>query len=297
MTEQVIEDIRATLIGTVRQLRSFDRIRTISGSPADQDAETGGTTPGGAPWSQQVQALALMRLAAAEDGLGAAATLLWHEYGCFSPWVLARFVLENAGLAWWLLEPSMPAWDRISRALTDRVRDLQEDRKLARDIDAFLRTTQATLDDSSEWLARVDRHLAHIGEQARSLGLPTHDHPKHGLWAIGDQHRPNRIDLATSLLGPGLGSSFYRTMTAMSHGGHTVLGQLYDVVDHEATAPGCVVAQQRVSLQDIAVLAQALLTVAFKAGDRAVDYFGWNTSSWHQWKAQVLPAAKSWLTG
>ena len=230
----------------------------------------------GEPWVSQASHLALLRMVAMEDGMSGVAGLLSDrqaEGGVFTPWVVGRFVIENAALLWWLMEPDLDVQNRIARALTDRVRSHQEAGKVERDMG---------IDDPLS-----ANRLERIRAQARSLGMEFHDPPRQG-WSVGGQHRPERTDLVKMLFDAADlegGVVAYRYLTGVSHGERFALMQ-HMGTPHETDLGRLV--QPQVTIEQVALLVAAVLLAVVTAVDRAVPYFGWDPEMWSQWSHHAV---------
>ena len=132
----------------------------LSGSQADQDARSTD--------EMAVETLigqAKMALMSAADHMAAVERALDGPLLTFSPWTVARTVLEATALVYWLLEPTGPTRDRISRSLVLRVLDVDGQIR-------FEKSQRKGASASSNALANLASRRDEIVRRATGLQIP-----------------------------------------------------------------------------------------------------------------------------
>lgn len=239
-------------------------------SPAQHDIETAESLAGtNSEWTRErihtLHALIHVRLAAASDNLAGTGTLLGQKgEGVFSPWSVARSVLEIAGIAYWLLEPGLTTESRLARSFTDRLVSIRGAARFGGKAGSQF--------DFKQRAGDVTALAGRLGMSASGSGLK--------VWV--DQPQPSKTELVTELLGSRLSSANYSLFSGWAHGeAWALLDTLQRSKDTEdPSGTGRTLRGASLTFdhyQFIAALASKGFT---NAVDRAVAYFGWASSDW-----------------
>lgn len=207
----------------------------ISESPA---AEECAREPYAGAWSPTPNLAAVTSLflpvAGALDHLLAMATLLTGPPSMYAPFTVARSVLEISVQTWYLLEPGIGAEERALRSVNVRLRSLWEQSQLV------------GVDESPEWRAQLDHVQRRMDEivaaaRARNISARGRGDGRRSPW-VGSGPK-STVKLADECLGsavPGLGSTFWRSLSSVAHGQAHGLVQAFRPAVDGSTPEGAV---------------------------------------------------------
>ena len=151
-----------------------------------------------------------LALASAGDNMFALQRVLAEPMMTFTPWVLARAVLESTATASWLLDPNAGLTTRISRSMSLRLRQLRDQAAFGRQaIKENWRSADKVRGIPSHVEGRVEAILAN----AANLGVETKHDRKGNVVGFGGG-LPSATELAERL---GEGST-YRLFSGLAHG-------------------------------------------------------------------------------
>ncbi|MDA0770969.1 MAG: hypothetical protein BZY79_06190 [SAR202 cluster bacterium Casp-Chloro-G4] len=129
----------------------------------------------------------------------------------FSPWTLARIILESSSTGYWLLDTSIDGHERVSRSFSLRLQELREQATFGRDAIAQEINTSSHFQDAS---LVIDKRIEHLKDRATSLGIRHKLDRRNRLIGFGDG-MPGATDLARSAFNDSLD---YRLLSGLTHG-------------------------------------------------------------------------------
>lgn len=256
----------------------------ISESPA---AEECAREPYAGAWSPTPNLAAVTSLflpvAGALDHLLAMATLLTGPPSMYAPFTVARSVLEISVQTWYLLEPGIGAEERALRSVNVRLRSLWEQSQLV------------GVDESPEWRAQLDHVQRRMDEivaaaRARNISARGRGDGRRSPW-VGSGPK-STVKLADECLGsavPGLGSTFWRSLSSVAHGqAHGLVQAFRPAVDGSTPeGGGGPLGQLSLSARQAALYAAGAPLACMAMLNRLYAYLGWDETEL-QSAAQVL---------
>lgn len=201
---------------------------------------------------------ALLRLAVVEDHLCGIANLIKEGGRVFPQYAVARSAAETAALAWWFLDPALPAIRRARRGFQDRRASLLDQRGLP----------VPGLDVQAEARRRE------VEAQASRAGVGS--------------HRDDRFPRPTPLLEqmwrlpdhPKLGEVLYGLLSGFGHGSLYALTSMMGDEIEGGRNGRLSVRQLGTNAQQEALMLMMASTPYMKAAQRLVDVAGWQAEGW-----------------
>jgi hypothetical protein len=195
--------------------------------------------------------------------------------------VLARAALEQAGRAWWLLEPGIGVRLRVARGMNDRIFGLaQQDR----------------LPVPEQHRARGSGRLYELLAGAEELGfeiVPSRRAKMRYLQEV----RPGQTQLVKRLLNAptgdaSLGAFVYAMFSAVAHG--TTFGLMSSVKEasNPGGAPGVQWGAVYTDFLDVMHVLAAVILGAREVVGRRNELFGWESDSWSRTAAEALQTVR-----
>lgn len=242
---------------------------------------------GGEPWGNEPVAeahnLGQLLLFTSNECARTATRLFTSEpTPVYAHMVLARAALEQAGRAWWLLDPTIGIRRRVARGINERLFGLYQQRDLP-------------IDQTDKDRAR-DRYAALLAEGEQLGFSKMRKHPKTPF--TFEEERPGQTAVVRSLLTQGddanLGKLVYGYYSAVAHG--TTFGLTQSVSHEIPPAPGMPGVTRRAIVtrsQDVVSLLTGLILGLGRAVQARNELFGWPSKSWATAYIEALRAAKS----
>jgi hypothetical protein len=275
--------LRTTLLGFANCAESYHRLYHYLPEPGSVvvreietlDSPTKDALPGAA-----------IVLGAARDHLVGLECLLAAESSVYAPITVGRALLEASARAWWLLDPSIDARERLARTLTDRLANIREQAKIAR---AIAERGGQTKD--LETLDRINARLDHVAAIARRHGLRVFDDDKGRPVAVGASRLSSTILVGRLLAGHSgdtvFGEVAWRAWSGTTHStGHGLTAVL--AVEPDPAGKHELIAHPRITLGDVESTV-AIAAMAFgEAFNREVELYGWERRDWDAYARQAL---------
>ncbi len=162
--------------------------------------------------------LGTISMESAADHLMAFANLVSEPVKTIAPWTCVRGLLESCAMAYWFLDPSIDAMNRVGRSFAFRFKGFEEQIKYFRKIN-----DQSKMDFAQNRIIKVEN-------DAMALGFPQLLNDKGRVNGIA-QYMPSITDLIETTLN---GESDYRLLSAVAHGHHWATHQIgFRVVEME----------------------------------------------------------------
>jgi hypothetical protein len=226
---------------------------------------------------------ASMVLGGAQDHLRGLESLLVAESSVYAPMTVARALLESAARAWWLLDPAIEARERISRALTERLKSLHEGAKIVR---AMAEGSGQTKD-----LDHVNARIDHVASIARQNDLRVIEDKGGRPVAVAAERLSATAIVAQLLAGRDgnmeFGEIAFRAWSGAPHG---MLWGLTAGLSAEPDPMGQheLIGHLRMTLGSVEQLV-AIAAMAFgEAFNREVELNGWDRRDWDAYARQAL---------
>ena len=135
----------------------------------------------------------------------------------FSPWVLARAILEEASMVHWLLDRKMTSKERWARSLNFRLEGLKVQKRIA------------SSDNFFENPHQIESRVADLSVLAGRLGIPRRGERRNPN-RFGNAGHPGLLDRIKKTLGE---DTAYRILSAMTHGDNWALISMGFAKDEE----------------------------------------------------------------
>jgi hypothetical protein len=222
---------------------------------------------------------AAILLAAAQNHLEATSRLLVEPLPEFGIFATCRSAMENAGRAWWLLDPELSPQLRAGRGLAARISSLSE----ARDVEAILKPEVPLLELS------YNKPLKRVLERARKQGFEVQliDRKRDRYRLAQEKLRTPSSTELLRLMHEDLGAFMYKFLSAAVHGTSYALLQSFE---YEADTRGGMGYIARPD-NKLDMLAFAIGTTALAYVDgygRWIDLYGHYVEEWHSWRIHAL---------
>lgn len=271
--EAHISPVRGALIDV---LEAWERLGERWGSLPDAESQAMaeiaaegdyiGTSPWGDEPVRQAHNLGSLLLLAATDCAGSACRLLADEpTPIYSHLVLARASIEQAGRAWWLLDPEIGIRMRVARGANERIH-------------ALTQQTRLPLEPSAKKRAIERRAL--LFEEASRLGFRKVGDRRRSPYL--DQERPTSTSLIRQLLGDDedeeLGRVLYAFLSAVAHGTTHGLSQSISVdAPGGPRTPGVTWGAVYTASRDVCTVLTAMILALGRAHAARDKLFGWTS--------------------
>jgi hypothetical protein len=215
----------------------------------------------------------LLTLSASDHLLSLADALESPITGAFVSFTIGRGVLEAAGRAVYLMDPTVDLRERVRRFMNERLWSINESRRFL----GGLQSDTSRLDDIEDTIRRTAETKGHVVGRTRGN--------TQGEWHL-DRERPSVMAVCDLILPaqpgkPKFGSATYRFLSASAHGGEAGLaGHLDHEDDTRMTVAKTSVSHARHLLWPV----KAYVAM----GDRLLRHYGWDNTSWDQARDAAL---------
>jgi hypothetical protein len=208
-------------------------------------------------------------IAVTDHLVGLARVLDPEEPLVWTPYTVARPVLELSARVWWLADPEIEPLERATRHFNRLLYSSWESANVGFTSVSGKEQSEVT-DTLCEW-GQANGLTVHRGDEYR----PTY---------LGNTKPVSNTRLITDMLGD-LGRGAYSMFSAPGHGTPSGIYGSVKAVDADGGYPELTLSTVRI------ILAASLL--AFRdAFDRLVDHYGWDVSAWGSWRGQIEATLK-----
>lgn len=156
-------------------------------------------------------AQASMALTLAHDHMFALQRALQEPVITYAPWSICRVILESTATAMWLLEMDISVEERISRSMSLRLEDIEEQRKIIQDA---TKNKPQRKEELIQVLDYINRQKERILAAAEERGVIAKTNSKEQVIGFG-KGMPGKTSLVESQFGD---SVEYRLLSAAAHG-------------------------------------------------------------------------------
>lgn len=252
-----------------------DGLQPLEASELFREAHGDQMGPAG-PWGTTpivtALSLALIRTAAAADHLGGLTDLIKPPVPAYAPASLARSSIENASVAYWLLEPSIGSGPRVSRYFGDCLISAREQEATVALI------TDQYIEIANNASAQLRTRMAELGVEA--------------------EPRPSHTDLCGEILAPyvtrpGGGKGIYKYLAALSHGTLYALLQRYRAVGESADDVSRPM-ERFLPVRSVELMVIMSVRAHSSAVTRVLQLTGGDLAQWQRWMQEF---DRRWTAG
>lgn len=264
-----VRDALLDVLKTSEQLNERWGSLPDANSRAMVEIATEGDFVGKSPWGDEPVRQAhnqgsLLLLAADDCARGTYRLLTGDDTPIYSHVVLARASIEQAGRAWWVLDPEIGVRARIARGANERIHGL----------------TQQTLLPLEPARRRAVERRAALFEEAGRLGFRKVGDRKRNPYL--DERRPSATSLTRQLLGDDedqeLGRVMYGFLSAVAHGTTHGLSQSITLdAPGGPRTPGVTWGAVYTGSRDVCTVLTALILALVRAHGARNKLFGWTS--------------------